>query len=126
MVTFLFAFSYECFISSNLAAIWTTAAGWIAIAILVVWTIITGWEGGETSSWMRMRDRVRAFLSRENDDDDGGVDITVDGGASATVSEKESLRRWWTRIRQHSHLPFAHSGDRPMSMPELREVSSRV
>ena len=106
MLTFLLAFSFECFGSPDRTAVYFTAAGWIAVAPLVGWTIITGWEGGETSSWTRMRDHVRAFLSRENDDD-GGVDITVDGGASATASEKESLRRWWARIRQHSHLPFA-------------------
>ncbi len=55
MVTFLVAFSFECFGTTDRVAVFTTAATWIAIAFLVVWTIYTGWEGGETSVWERHR-----------------------------------------------------------------------
>ncbi|KAI0720666.1 hypothetical protein C8T65DRAFT_735621 [Cerioporus squamosus] len=51
MVTFLVAFSFECFATPDKVAVFTTAAAWIAVAFLVGWTIYTGWEGGETSVW---------------------------------------------------------------------------
>ena len=62
MVTFLLAFSFSCFSVTSHVAIFTIAASWIVVAILVFWTIITGWEGGETSVWERQRQMLlRAY-----------------------------------------------------------------
>ncbi|KAH8101122.1 hypothetical protein BXZ70DRAFT_110008 [Cristinia sonorae] len=44
MVTFLAAFSYECFIVQDLVAIWTTAGAWIVICLLIIWCIYSAWE----------------------------------------------------------------------------------
>ena len=57
MVTFLIAFSFECFGSTSKVAVFTSAAGWIAVFFLVIWTIYTGWEGGETSVWEQVKER---------------------------------------------------------------------
>ena len=125
MVTFLVAFSFECFSATSRAAIFSTAAGWIAIALLVLWTVITGWESGETSMWARTKQRLRAVFSREDENEDGDGSAALGSSASAVTSEKERLdQRWWARIRMLTPHSFSHSGDPPMA--EMGRVSSRV
>ena len=130
MVTFLLAFSFSCFSVTSHVAIFTIAASWIVVAILVFWTIITGWEGGETSVWVRVKQRIRdVFLSGDDaEQEEQGEDAGSVGGAPSPAvpseSEKEAEGRWWARIRMLTPHSLAHSGDPPMA--QLREVSSRV
>lgn len=49
MLTFLAAFSYECFIAQDREAVWSAGAAWIIIALLVVWCIYSAWEEGDDS-----------------------------------------------------------------------------
>ena len=122
MVTFLLAFSFECFSITSHVAIYTTAAGWIIVALLVAWTIITGWEGGETSLWTRTKQRLRALRARFAEDEEEEESEGSSGPGEA--GEKESEKRWWARIRMLTPHSLAHSSDRPMM--DLGAVSSRV
>ena len=130
MVTFLVAFSFECFGTLDRVAVFTTAAAWIAVAFLVGWTIYTGWEGGETSVWVRVKQRIRELFPSGDDaeQEEQGEDAGSVGGAPSPAvpseSEKEAEGRWWARIRMLTPHSLAHSGDPPMA--QLREVSSRV
>ncbi|EJF57927.1 hypothetical protein DICSQDRAFT_157070 [Dichomitus squalens LYAD-421 SS1] len=128
MLTFLLAFSFECFGSNDRTAIFTTAAVWIAVALLVGWTIFTGWEsGGDSSVWdilHRLWDRL--FPAKEP-----GEEIATEaeeGRTTAAGNEKTKLARWWARrVRPPQALP--HSGDPPSTAPtpaSVPEIGSNV
>ena len=127
MVTFLFAFSYECFISSTLASIWTTAAGWIAIAILVVWTIITGWEGGETSVWERQRQMLlRAYEHAVPEHVRTSLAKMHDKHKEALQKLSAQAHSLQTRVHTYVHsqsMSLPHTNDPPMTDGSTR-VSS--
>lgn len=131
MVTFLLAFSFECFSTGNKVASFTTGAVWIAVAVLVCWTIITGWESnGESSIWEILKHRWGRLFPEHDAADDSATAAVEDHSAhsarSATASAREKPeRKWWTRIRGGAHVhSLPHSSDPPMT--EMRETSSVV
>ncbi|OBZ67952.1 hypothetical protein A0H81_12483 [Grifola frondosa] len=64
MITFLLAFSFECFFGTHDApAIYMTATAWIAVAILIVWCIYTAWEGSEVSAQAVILDMLTRISS---------------------------------------------------------------
>ncbi|CDO70476.1 hypothetical protein BN946_scf184569.g19 [Trametes cinnabarina] len=112
MVTFLLAFSFECFANADKAGIYSTATAWIIVAILVVWTVITGWEGGETSMWEPLR-RWRSRVFPESEDEGG-----EEGGGSTfarSLSEKAAAKTWLAKVFGQKACLFSHSKDPPLS-----------
>ena len=112
MLTFLLAFSFECFGSGDRTSIFTTAAVWIAVALLIGWTIYTGWEsGGETSVWDNLH-RLWDHLFPQKAEGDA-ADMEGEGSSStAAGNEKTKLARWWAR-RVRPSQAFPHSNDPP-------------
>lgn len=47
MLTFLGAFSLECFTTSDRPALITSSVVWFLVAFLIVWCIYTAWESEE-------------------------------------------------------------------------------
>ncbi|KAI0823006.1 hypothetical protein BC628DRAFT_1326187 [Trametes gibbosa] len=120
MVTFLLAFSFECFGTPDRVGVFFFGAVWIAIAILVGWCIFTGWESSETTLMSTLRAwRMRLFREK---DGDGDNDTSSGEGSSDVQSLEEKLvaRRWMTRIFKHGVFP--HSNDRPIT--EMQERAS--
>ncbi|KAK7676771.1 hypothetical protein QCA50_020239 [Cerrena zonata] len=75
MVTFLGAFSIECFTTNNRNALWISASAWVLVAFLIVWVIYSAWEDSPTPVWKRVlnalergvdrvRERNRTMLAR--------------------------------------------------------------
>ncbi|OSD01482.1 hypothetical protein PYCCODRAFT_1445733 [Trametes coccinea BRFM310] len=122
MVTFLLSFSFECFANADKAGIYSTAAAWIIVAILVVWTIITGWEGGETSMWERLRE-WRSWIFPEKDHEEQGGEDAVSTGARS-VSEKAAAKAWFARMFRYKASFFPHSNDPPTTEMEARGSST--
>lgn len=127
MVTFLVAFSFECFGTLDRVAVFTTAAAWIAVAFLVGWTIYTGWEGGETSVWERQRqlllrayehaipEHVRTSLAKMHDKHKEAL--------QKLSAQAHSLQ---TRVHTYVHsqsMSLPHTNDPPMTDGSTR-VSS--
>ncbi|THH32084.1 hypothetical protein EUX98_g2118 [Antrodiella citrinella] len=54
MVSFLAAFSYECFITRDGAAIWSAGAAWIIVGLLIAWCIYSAWEGKDDAWYKRV------------------------------------------------------------------------
>ncbi|KAH9941634.1 uncharacterized protein BXZ73DRAFT_41460 [Epithele typhae] len=130
MITFLLAFSFECFSVQTHSSLFLTGAGWVIIGLLVCWTIITGWESGETSRWAVYKERFRMFFSKDDEDEDDGA--SEKEGGSAAPSEKRSSasdkRQWWSRVRRslrHS-LDFARLNDTPLPAVRSRPPSMHV
>ncbi|KAI0356096.1 hypothetical protein OH77DRAFT_1401749 [Trametes cingulata] len=120
MVTFLLAFSFECFGTPDKVGVIMTASVWVAVAILVCWCIYTGWEGGETSVW----DRPRAWWSSlfaEKDEEDG-----VEGEGSNSLrshKEKAAMERLVKLIKEKLKV-FPHSSDPPTTEMQQRDLSN--
>ena len=140
MLTFLLAFSFECFGSGVRTSIFLTAAGWIAVAILVGWTIFTGWESGESSrpvSDILMDLVVRVLPGKEAEESEGGAEGTVAGEAGSAngvvvFDEKAETgkHKWWNRVLPRNRTEvFPHVSDPPTATPggtELPNGSSNV
>ncbi|RPD75534.1 hypothetical protein L226DRAFT_545397 [Lentinus tigrinus ALCF2SS1-7] len=124
MVTFLVAFSFECFKNSDKVAVFTTAATWIAVAFLVGWTIYTGWEGGETSVWERQRQLVLRIYEHVPEHVRSGLARMHDKNKQAlrTLSARAQLlqTKVQTYVRMRS-LSLPHMND-----PPTTDGSSRV
>ena len=125
MLTFLLAFSFECFGSGVRTSIFLTAAGWIAVAILVGWTIFTGWESGESSRPVLdiLMDLVaRVLPGKEAEESEGGAEGTVageTGSANGVVMVNEKVdsgeRKWWNRVLPRNRTGvFPHASDLPI------------
>ena len=119
MVTFLIAFSLECFSTTSKVATFATAAVWIAVALLVCWTIITGWESTESAVPVRimLRDLWERFYPFHKELDEGEESGPAETGSTATAHtspKAEAERRWWKRV--HAPHWFPHSSDPPMDM----------
>ncbi|KAI0366828.1 hypothetical protein BV20DRAFT_951560 [Pilatotrama ljubarskyi] len=120
MVTFLLAFSFECFSTPDRLGVILTAAVWVAVAILVCWCVYTGWEGGETSGW----DRPRAWWSRlfpEKEKCEG-----IEGEESSSLrglSEKAPVGRLLRLVKDRLKV-FPHSSDPPTTEMQQRDLSS--
>ncbi|PIL23459.1 hypothetical protein GSI_14770 [Ganoderma sinense ZZ0214-1] len=137
MLTFLLAFSFECFGSNDSRAIFLTAAGWIAVTVLVGWTIITGWESSESPrpvSDMLKELVARVFPGKEAEE---GEAVAVEVNSTADVelgdekTSEESERKWWARVLPLSRRPevYSHASDPPTATPvrtELPNGSSNV
>ncbi|KAI0738982.1 hypothetical protein C8Q80DRAFT_1222247 [Daedaleopsis nitida] len=117
MVTFLVAFSLECFGSHNKAALFLTGGVWIAAAILVLWTVITGWESGETPMFANYKQLWAKLVSRHADVTEGQEEVH-----SATDVSVKERRKWWHILPSHA---FPHSADPPLPTTETREHSPR-
>ena len=115
MLTFLLAFSFECFGSGDRTSIFTTAAVWIAVALLIGWTIFTGWEsGGDTSAWdtlLRLWDHL--FPGKEVGE---AADVKGEDSSTAAGNEETKLSRLWTR-RVRPSQAYPHSSDPPSTLP---------
>ncbi|EIW55210.1 uncharacterized protein TRAVEDRAFT_31017 [Trametes versicolor FP-101664 SS1] len=118
MVTFLLAFSFECFGTPDTVGVFIFAAAWSAIAILVCWCIFTGWESGET----KLKDRLLAWrerlLPKKKTDED---DALAGGGPLSALSLNEKAP-WLAKFFKHGIFP--HSGDPPTTEMEERASSS--
>lgn len=55
MVTFLLAFSLECFDNNDDAAITIMGVIWFIVGSLVIWCLYTGWEIEEQSTWAKIK-----------------------------------------------------------------------
>ncbi|KAI0676470.1 hypothetical protein C8Q78DRAFT_1065287 [Trametes maxima] len=118
MVTFLLAFSFECFTTPDRVGVFTTAAGWIAVAILVFWCIFTGWESDETSVWDRLRTRLQSMIPTKLRGDAHDDDASV----GAQGMDEKSVQTWLARVLRHNVFP--HSSDPPSLDTEDRGGSS--
>ncbi|KAJ7754473.1 hypothetical protein B0H16DRAFT_1542487 [Mycena metata] len=103
MVSFLAAFSFMCFENSDLLTRSMVAVLWAAVAVLILWCIVTAWE---SSDWDWLRNLFCWPVSclpsmdsclRSAPDEDEDVDAVQDE-AKSTVSQSESKparkRRW--------------------------------
>ena len=54
MVTFLAAFSIECFATTNTSALWISVTVWILVAFLIVWVIHSAWESSSEPMYKRV------------------------------------------------------------------------
>ncbi|KAI0642660.1 hypothetical protein C8Q79DRAFT_1013332 [Trametes meyenii] len=118
MVTFLLAFSFECFTTPDKVGVFTTAAGWIAVAMLVFWSIFTGWESDETSIWERVQSRLKTMVPAK-------LKASIhDDGASVRPQgmDEKSVQKWLARVLRHNVFP--HSSDPPPTEPDARGGSS--
>ncbi|TCD59974.1 hypothetical protein EIP91_010953 [Steccherinum ochraceum] len=52
MLAFLAAFSYECFVAKDHAAVWSAGAAWIVVGLLIAWCIYSAWES-QDEAWYR-------------------------------------------------------------------------
>ena len=59
MLTFLGAFSIECFATTNDSALWISIAVWILVAFLVIWVIYSAWESSSEPVYKRV---LHAFI----------------------------------------------------------------
>ena len=64
MVTFLTAFSIECFTTPNRNALWVSAAAWILVAFLVVWVIYSAWESSSEPVYKRVLHALERGVER--------------------------------------------------------------
>ncbi|KAI0631094.1 hypothetical protein C8Q77DRAFT_1062481 [Trametes polyzona] len=117
MVTFLLAFSLECFETPDKVGIFTTAGVWIAIGVLVFWCIFTGWESSETA----LKDRVRAWLSRMLPVQNKAAS-EQEASDGTTAGTEKSTQRWLTRLLKRAHFP--HRSDPPATEMSQRTSSS--
>ncbi|OJT02360.1 hypothetical protein TRAPUB_7143 [Trametes pubescens] len=115
MVTFLLAFSFECFGTPDTAGEFIFAAAWSAIAILVCWCIVTGWESGETTLKERLLAWRARLLPKKGEDDAAG------GGRVSALSLNEKAQ-WLAKFFKHGIFP--HSSDPPTREMEERASSS--
>ena len=113
MVTFLLAFSFQCFGTPDRVGVFTTAAGWIAVAVLVCWCVFTGWESNEISIWDRFH-QWQSLLFPEKEEDE-------ETASTHAVSEK-ATNRWIGRMFRH--VRFSHSNDPPPTEMEERASST--
>ncbi|KAH9899337.1 hypothetical protein C8Q73DRAFT_638403 [Cubamyces lactineus] len=107
MVTFLLAFSFQTFGTPDRVGVFTTAAGWIAVAILVCWCVFTGWESNEISIWDRFH-QWQSLLFPEKEEN-------TQTASTHAVSEK-ATSNWMGRMLRH--VRFSHSNDPPPEMEE--------
>ncbi|KAI8976716.1 hypothetical protein BD414DRAFT_517194 [Trametes punicea] len=124
MVTFLLAFSFECFATPDKVGVYSTAAAWIVIALLVTWCIVTGWESGETSFLDRLHDWWSRFFP-EKDEEEGTSPEGASRDGSARARSLSEKAKWLPRIFRYSASLFRHTGDSPTTEMEPR-VSSTV
>ncbi|KAI0760212.1 hypothetical protein C8Q74DRAFT_1208734 [Fomes fomentarius] len=115
MVTFLLAFSFECFDTRNKAASAITATVWIAVALLVCWTILTGWDGSDEASQDAPQQMMEKPLSLENDVHSSGATDTV-------ATQGRPKRKWWMPI--FGRCALSHPGDPQVLVTEMHNVSS--
>ncbi len=59
MLTFLGAFSLECFLTRDHVAIYTSSVVWFLVGFLILWCIYTAWES-EDPLWARIIQKVEA------------------------------------------------------------------
>ncbi|KAH9855343.1 hypothetical protein C2E23DRAFT_858007 [Lenzites betulinus] len=124
MVTFLLAFSFECFSTPDRVGVFFFAAVWIAITILVGWCIFTGWESSGTplmDTLLAWRERVFPTGKEDedgNNNDSSGEASSINKGAKA----KRIARKWLTQLSQHRIFP--HKNDRPMMEMQDRASST--
>lgn len=127
MVTFLVAFSFECFGTLDRVAVFTTAAAWIAVAFLVGWTIYTGWEGGETSVWERQRQMLlRAYEHAVPEHVRTSLAKMHDKHKEALQKLSAQAHSLQTRVHTYVHsqsMSLPHTNDPPMTDGSTR-VSS--
>ena len=127
MVTFLVAFSFECFGTLDRVAVFTTAAAWIAVAFLVGWTIYTGWEGGETSVWERQRQMLlRAYEHAVPEHVRTSFAKMHDKHKEALQKLSAQAHSLQTRVHTYVHsqsMSLPHTNDPPMTDGSTR-VSS--
>ncbi|CAL1699558.1 unnamed protein product [Somion occarium] len=64
MVTFLLAFSLECFTTDDRVAIWIAAAAWTVTGFLIVWCIYSAWEDSQGPAWKRVLRALRRGLTQ--------------------------------------------------------------
>ncbi|KAF7301304.1 hypothetical protein MIND_00695400 [Mycena indigotica] len=104
MVSFLAAFSFLCFLHADLKTRALSAVIWGAVAALILWCAVNGWEKG-------MGDWEWPFLSRlfgtkdeepeaeEDDDDEKSTDEVKKETASVASRSKSRTWRWrWPSI----------------------------
>lgn len=118
MLTSLLAFFFECFGKDDGTETFLAAAGWIAVAVLVGWTIFTGWESGESSRLVSdiLKDLLaRALPSQEAEDREGEAEGAVAEGANSTngagaTDQKANTaeRKWWSRVLLQKREVFSH------------------
>lgn len=117
MVTFLLAFSFECFGTPDSVGVFIFAAAWSVIAILVCWCIFTGWESGETT----LKDRLLAWRKRLLPKKKGEDDAGAGEGRLSALSLNEKAQ-WLAKFFKHGIFP--HSSDPPTTEMEERASSS--
>ena len=64
MVTFLCAFSIECFTTTDRNALWISAAAWILVAFLVIWVIYSAWEDTPQPVYKRVLNALERGIRR--------------------------------------------------------------
>ena len=64
MVTFLGAFSIQCFTTTNRNALWISAAAWILVAFLVIWVIYSAWEDTSEPVYKRVLHALERGVGR--------------------------------------------------------------
>ncbi|KAI0763100.1 hypothetical protein BD413DRAFT_484729 [Trametes elegans] len=116
MVTFLLAFSFECFGTSDMVSVYATSGAWVAVALLVFWCVFTGWESGETSVW----DRPKEWWARLFPEQDEGTTAGGRGSLAAGSMSEKTPRRWLARAL--GRVGFPHSSDPPLT--EMHERAS--
>jgi hypothetical protein len=93
MVSFLSAFLFVCFESSDLITRMLVAVLWAAIAVLILWCVVNAWESND---WAWLRSVLWWPNAAER-----GQDAAEETKSTASASESKPRKRRWALFKRH-------------------------